>query len=574
MKLFIFLALIIFTSSVVSCGTKTDSSSSGDVRDASVTTLETSKDPETGAEMASVKSDGTAQEIKVSDSNAALTGTKVAFPANALASNTQIKIEEGASIATETTASLTNNTVKSTGTPVAIQSSIAQDATVPFSVQVGLPAGFELTSATDKYSNLIILYKVKIVAEDKVVVGILPRNAIVIEGSSARFLIKYFGVYQTAIMENEGTVASEIAATKPIATKREETAAAAVVSTPTPVAVAAVAAVVVTPVAAIVAAVTPTPTVAATPTPTSPVMYIAGASSNQAGYLKGDVWTAFTVPSGTTSSTIYTFTVSGSDVSATGQIVNAGITKIGYWTSDLAWHELASLDTATYFFSAQTSSRQVIGTDAYAVGHRIGTPNIIGYLKNSTWTDLSAIAAKNSSSSSLFINGANIYIAGFSNDSGDCSVAGYWLSGVWNALPSSGLSATASYITKNGSDLYITGKVSKTLGYWKNGSWTILSQIDSTKVSTVNSMLFNGTDTYMIGTNMNSSTISIAGYWKNGTWTTVSTTNTTQHSMVISLYINGTDVYAIGTNSMDGLGYWKNGTWTATTITPKVIVIQ
>jgi hypothetical protein len=68
------------------------------------------------------------------------------------------------------------------------------------------------------------------------------------------------------------------------------------------------------------------------------------------------------------------------------------------------------------------------------------------------------------------------------------------------------------------------GRLTGTEGYWKNGTWTALTPIDSTKSSSVYSMVISGTDVYAGGTFGNSDNVS-SGYWSNGIWNALDNSN-------------------------------------------------
>ena len=55
-------------------------------------------------------------------------------------------------------------------------------------------------------------------------------------------------------------------------------------------------------------------------------------------------------------------------------------------------------------------------------------------------------------------------------------------------------------------------------GYWKNGTWNGLTPLVAAKSSLVNSLMVSGSDVYAAGYSINSSTVEVAGYWKNGIW--------------------------------------------------------
>ncbi|MCB1144278.1 MAG: hypothetical protein H7A24_17470 [Leptospiraceae bacterium] len=75
-------------------------------------------------------------------------------------------------------------------------------------------------------------------------------------------------------------------------------------------------------------------------------------------------------------------------------------------------------------------------------------------------------------------------------------------------------------------------------GYWKNGTWTALSQLDSSKSALVKCIFVSGTDVYASGYSTNSSNVQVAGYWKNGTWTSLSQIDTSKNSSGEAIFVS------------------------------------
>jgi hypothetical protein len=85
----------------------------------------------------------------------------------------------------------------------------------------------------------------------------------------------------------------------------------------------------------------------------------------------------------------------------------------------------------------------------------------------------------------MVVSGTDVYAAGYSNDSSDKSVPGYWKNGTWVPLPR--LSANASLVYSLvlfGNDVYAGGYSNNSNGgpvpgYWKNGTWVPLPELSS-----------------------------------------------------------------------------------------------
>ena len=74
-------------------------------------------------------------------------------------------------------------------------------------------------------------------------------------------------------------------------------------------------------------------------------------------------------------------------------------------------------------------------------------------------------------------------------------------------------------------------------GYWKNETWTGLTPLDTSKTSIVNSITVSGSDVYAAGFSTNSSNVGVPGYWKNGTWKELTTLDSTKSSYVQSIFV-------------------------------------
>ena len=125
-------------------------------------------------------------------------GAGVSFPPGSLAVSTDVKIEQATSLTTSVTTSQLGiaANIGAVGTPVAIQSSTQQDAVIPFTVSVALPASSSLL--LDELVNLVIVYKTKN-GSGQSYVGLILRDGISINGGVASFLTYSFGAFQAVI---------------------------------------------------------------------------------------------------------------------------------------------------------------------------------------------------------------------------------------------------------------------------------------------------------------------------------------------------------------------------------------
>jgi hypothetical protein len=174
--------------------------------------------------------------------------------------------------------------------------------------------------------------------------------------------------------------------------------------------------------------------------------------------------------------------------------------------------------------------------------------------------------------------------------SSNYTIPGYWIDGVWTALPlpSGSTVGYVACITVNGPDIYAGGWANNNpnstsqsdkylVGYWKNGVWVQLGTgTGDGNESGVTSIVISGSDVY--ATAHGDYWINTAGYWKNGVWTALKTTldpysatsSNYAGAQANALAISGSDVYAAGSQYAgndkccgvgDVAGYWKNGVW-------------
>jgi hypothetical protein len=74
-------------------------------------------------------------------------------------------------------------------------------------------------------------------------------------------------------------------------------------------------------------------------------------------------------------------------------------------------------------------------------------------------------------------------------------------------------------------------------GYWKNGAWNGLTPLDAGIDSYVYSMVLNRGDVYVGGRSNNSSNVMVPGYWENGTWVSLAPLDSARDSHVHSLVV-------------------------------------
>ena len=155
---------------------------------------------EGGGVAASFSSQSSTIQTMEANEGTAIQGSSASFQPGSLAIDTSIRMEESSSIANATLTSelgLATNITQS-GTAVAVLPGIPTDAKQPFTLSIPLPVGLGLTT-NELWTNLVVMYRVTIVAENKVVSGIIPRSDIVLKNGVASIETKYFGSFQTAV---------------------------------------------------------------------------------------------------------------------------------------------------------------------------------------------------------------------------------------------------------------------------------------------------------------------------------------------------------------------------------------
>lgn len=203
--------------------------------------------------------------------------------------------------------------------------------------------------------------------------------------------------------------------------------------------------------------------------------------------------------------------------------------------------------------------------DVYVVGTSKG-PNgdIATYWKNGTSTLLGNNAFY-SLASTIAVQGSDVYVAGCAGGSSAQYAATLWKNGaaiIPNISANSATNlpnSTISTIVLNGADLYMAGFIDLYAISWKNGSKLPFQALGSN--SGANGIAINGNDVYVAGYLGVNNTYSVATYWKNGIATLLTPSNSVAVAEAVA--VAGTDVYVVGyTLGADNkpiATYWKNG---------------
>jgi hypothetical protein len=160
-------------------------------------------------------------------------GAAVAFPPGSLAIDTEITLEEGAPLASEGVMAELGMGAPMLGSavPVMVTAASDLDAAKPFTIELPLPdlAALADPGVEDPLANLAVLFKCEWVTEGKVMLGILPRAEITVEGGVAKVTVTRFGVYQAVLMPEPVTEKKRVEDNTPLVSKGEAQQAPTVV---------------------------------------------------------------------------------------------------------------------------------------------------------------------------------------------------------------------------------------------------------------------------------------------------------------------------------------------------------
>jgi hypothetical protein len=165
------------------------------------------------------------QEVRAG-SDGALNGTVLSFPPGSLGIDTEIMLEESVPLANASLGATLGlgGSLTPSSSAVAVLPKTALDPVAPFTIAITLSenAGLKLNDG-----SLVVVYKVKIFAEDKNVAGVIPTSAITLEGNTVKFSARYFGAFQAAYSSLPVNEEKKAEVSTPIQSKREVASLAA-----------------------------------------------------------------------------------------------------------------------------------------------------------------------------------------------------------------------------------------------------------------------------------------------------------------------------------------------------------
>lgn len=175
-----------------------------------------------GSAVASAKIEANSPFVQVLsvEGSTPVSGTVLSFPPGTLMVPTEVRVEEGASVAVpsvQAAVGLAGN-VTQQGTPVAVSSSVPSDPVAPFSIALSLPDSAALRETS---SSFAVVYKIVRHKDGSLISGVIPTTAIAVKDRKVHFEASHFGVYQVVLTKSPVTEAKSVPVTAPIQTKAE-----------------------------------------------------------------------------------------------------------------------------------------------------------------------------------------------------------------------------------------------------------------------------------------------------------------------------------------------------------------
>lgn len=275
-------------------------------------------------------------------------------------------------------------------------------------------------------------------------------------------------------------------------------------------------------------------------------VYLVGSSKTPSGdgvatYWKNGTATILQIPNNTLG-LARTITINGSDIYVGGGIGSQAEYGACYWKNGMITDLGGTL-----------LAMAVNNGDVYTAGM---SSNSAAVWKNTTLTPF--WSTPYSSANAIFINGSDVYAAGFITAINNYAVAVYWKNGIVTKLSSETANANATSIAVNGTDVFVAGYTldannNPTAVLWKNGVETTLGS--SKSMASV--IAINGSDVFIAGYDSDKPV-----YWKNGQ--EMSLPLNSSFAFISSITFKGSNLY-IGGYTGAGPIVWKNGVATQLT---------
>ena len=313
---------------------------------------------------------------------------------------------------------------------------------------------------------------------------------------------------------------------------------------------------------------------------TDPVVYIGGYDGSSAKYWRNGTPVALSVNSSSVSGWIHAIYAQGTNVQATGEIETAyAAIYAPYWENGISkalTDTNAALKPSTYT-TGVGYAMFVQGTDVYIAGYELlnGVWPVAKYWKNGVGVSFTDGTLSNDGIAyGIYIKGTDVYVAGFtSNRNMGTQMATYWKNGdpVYLNDSTKSMAVAHSIFVDSSNNVYVAGSETPGVGisfmgtqvakYWKNGKAIALT--DGTEDACAFAVFVSNGTVYAAGYEYNPATgLSDAKYWKNSTPYTL--TNNGYFNSATSIYVQNNDVYVAGWANDYSRGYnfakyWKNG---------------
>lgn len=156
-----------------------------------------------------------------------INGSEVSFPAGILAIGSEVSLQQGVDIVSDTTgADLAldgDDSIEPASGALVVQSGNSIQSPSPFTIALPIDAGASLTGPEDDpHANIIVVYKIKNSEGDGYKMGTMLRKELNIENTRVTFETVFFGSYQLGRTKKTMTEQKKTIVSSPVMTKKEE----------------------------------------------------------------------------------------------------------------------------------------------------------------------------------------------------------------------------------------------------------------------------------------------------------------------------------------------------------------